>query len=94
MLNWYRATPIVVPQPGEVVDMAAVPNLDPAQLRVRMPHLVIWGMDDQALLPVTRAALADYCDDLSVREIGGADHWIVHQKTAAVTSLIRDFLAT
>ncbi len=55
-------------------------KLDPAQLRVRMPHLVIWGMDDRALLPVSRATLADYCDDLSVREIEGADHWVVHQQ--------------
>ena len=57
MLNWYRATPLVVPKPGETVDPASVPKLDPAQLRVRMPHLVIWGMDDRALLPVTRATL-------------------------------------
>ena len=46
-----------------------------------MPHLVIWGMDDRALLPVTRATLPDYCDDLTVREIAGADHWVVHQRT-------------
>jgi pimeloyl-ACP methyl ester carboxylesterase len=92
MLNWYRATPLVVPKPGETVDPATLPKLDPAQLRVRMPHLVIWGMDDRALLPVTRATLADYCDDLTVREIPGADHWVVHQKTSEVIGHIRDFL--
>jgi pimeloyl-ACP methyl ester carboxylesterase len=92
MLNWYRATPLVVPKPGETVDPATLPKLDPGQLRVRMPHLVIWGMDDQALLPVTRATLADYCDDLTVREIPGADHWVVHQKTAEVIGHIREFL--
>jgi len=41
MLNWYRASPLLVPQPGEAVDPAKVMKLDPAQLRVRMPHLVI-----------------------------------------------------
>jgi pimeloyl-ACP methyl ester carboxylesterase len=92
MLNWYRATPIVVPRPGETVDPATLPKLDPAQLRVRMPHLVIWGMDDRALLPITRATLADYCDDLTVAEIPGADHWVVHQKTDEVIDHIRDFL--
>jgi pimeloyl-ACP methyl ester carboxylesterase len=92
MLNWYRATPLVVPKEGETVDPAKVPKLDPAQLRVRMPHLVIWGMDDKALLPVARATLADYCDDLTVREIAGADHWVVHQKSDEVIGLIRDFL--
>ena len=83
---------LVVPKEGETVDPAKVPKLDPAQLRVRMPHLVIWGMDDRALLPVSRATLPDYCDDLTVREIPGADHWIVHQKTDEVIDHIRGFL--
>jgi epoxide hydrolase 4 len=93
MLNWYRATPLVVPQPGEAVDPTKVLKLEPAQLRVRMPHLLIWGMGDRALLPVTRATLPSYCDDLTVREIENADHWIVHQRTDEVIDLIRDFLA-
>lgn len=93
MLNWYRASPLVVPRAGEKVDPATVMKLDPAQFRVRMPHLVIWGMDDRALLPVSRATLGDYCDDLAVREVTGADHWVVHQKTEAVIGHLRDFLA-
>jgi pimeloyl-ACP methyl ester carboxylesterase len=92
MLNWYRASPLVVPHPGEAVDPAKVMKLDPAQLRIRMPHLVIWGMDDRALLPVSRATLADYCDDLTVREIAGADHWVVHQRIDEVIGHLRDFL--
>jgi pimeloyl-ACP methyl ester carboxylesterase len=92
MLNWYRASPLLVPKPGEAVDPAAAIRLDPAQFRVRMPHLVVWGMDDPALLPVTRATLPDYCDDLTVREIAGADHWVVQQRTDEVVALIRDFL--
>jgi pimeloyl-ACP methyl ester carboxylesterase len=92
MLNWYRATPLVVPREGEAVDPAKAPKLDPAQLRVRMQHLLIWGMGDRALLPVSRASLADYCDDLTVREISGADHWVVHQRTNEVIGHIRAFL--
>ncbi len=92
MLNWYRASPLLVPKEGEVVDASRVMKLDPAQLRVRMPHLVIWGMDDRALLPVSRAALAAYCDDLRVREIAGADHWVVHQRTDEVIGLLGAFL--
>jgi pimeloyl-ACP methyl ester carboxylesterase len=92
MLNWYRASPLLVPHPGEAVDPAKVMQLDPARLRVRMPHLVIWGMDDRALLPVSRATLPDYCDDLAVREIEGADHWVVHQRTTEVIGHLRDFL--
>lgn len=92
MLNWYRATPLVVPKAGETVDPATLPKLDSAQLRVRMPHLVIWGMGDKALLPESRATLGDYCDDLTVVEIEGADHWVVHQKTAEVIGHLSRFL--
>jgi pimeloyl-ACP methyl ester carboxylesterase len=92
MLNWYRATPLLVPKVGETVDVGALARLDPATLRVRMPHLLIWGLEDTALLPVSWARLPHYCDDLVVREIGDADHWLVHQKTAEVTRLIGAFL--
>jgi len=94
MLNWYRASPLLVPAPGEAVDPAKVVKLDPAQLRIRMPHLVIWGMDDRALPPSARATLADYCDNLTVHEIAGADHWVVHQRPADVVAHLKAFLET
>jgi epoxide hydrolase 4 len=93
MLNWYRASPLVVPKIGEAVDMTKVPRLDPAQLRVRMPHLLIWGMQDRALLTVTRGTLQDYCDHpVVVREVAGADHWVVHQRGDEVIARLKDFL--
>ena len=92
MLNWYRASPLVVPDLDETVDPAKVIRLDPAQLRIRMPHLVIWGMNDQALPPSSLSTLADYCDDLTVREIAGADHWVVHQKGGEVVGHLKAFL--
>lgn len=92
MLNWYRASPMLVPAVGEAIDSAAVPRLDPVKLRVRMPHLVIWGMDDRALLPVSRAGIESLCDDVRIREIAGADHWVVHQKPAEVIGHIREFV--
>jgi epoxide hydrolase 4 len=93
MLNWYRASPLVVPKSGEAVDMAKVPRLDAAQLRVRMPHLLIWGMSDRALLPVSTSTLQEYCDhQVVVREIEGADHWVVHQRPAEVVAALKDFL--
>jgi pimeloyl-ACP methyl ester carboxylesterase len=94
MLNWYRASPVLVPEPGAAVDPATVPKLDPAALRIRMPHLVIWGMDDKALPASARATLAEYCDDLTVREIAGADHWVVHQKPDEVIGCLKAFLGS
>lgn len=92
MLNWYRATPLLVPRPGEKVPPAALPVLDPAALRVRMPHLLMWGMNDQALLPVSREGLEELCDDFTLREFADADHWIVHQQPEAVIEALHTFL--
>ena len=74
MLNWFRPTPLLVPKVGERVDLGVLPKLDPDRLGVLMPHLLIWGMDDEALLPVSWATPPDYCDDLAIRKIAGADH--------------------
>jgi hypothetical protein len=52
IFNWQRATPLLAPKVGEYVELGALPKLDPDRLRLRMPHLLIWGVDDKALPPV------------------------------------------
>lgn len=90
MVNWYRATPLAVPEPGEPSDR---PVLPPERLRVRMPHLLIWGMGDKALLPEATEGLEAYCDDLTRVEIPDADHWVIHQKPDEVEAILRDWLS-
>jgi pimeloyl-ACP methyl ester carboxylesterase len=90
MLNWYRASPLRVAEPGRPI---ADPHiLTPEAGRVTCPHLVIWGEGDTALLPETLEGLDAYCTDLTIRRVPGADHWICHQKPDAVAALIDDFL--
>ncbi len=91
MVNWYRATPIRVADPGAPLPADELPHLDPARLRVSMPHLLIWGLRDTALLPAATEGLEALCDDLRRVEIEDADHWIIHQKPDEVAALIRDF---
>lgn len=91
MLNWYRATPIVVPAAGQ---SAQVPALSKETYRVRMPHLLIWGLRDTALLPEATRGLERYCDALTRIEIEDADHWIAHQRPDQVAGLIRGWLTT
>lgn len=93
MLNWYRASTIDVPAPGEAFADGDYVPLDPARLRITMPHLVIWGEDDQALLPQTRDGVRALCDDLRVEPVPGADHWLHHQKPARVAALLDAFLS-
>jgi pimeloyl-ACP methyl ester carboxylesterase len=91
MLNWYRASKIEVPKPGE---KASVPLWMKAPLpKLRTPTLVIWGLKDPALLPVQLEGLHDYVADLRIVTDSDASHFIPWEKPELVTSAIRDFLA-
>ena len=92
MLNWYRASPIVVPATDEDAGEAMVLNLPVEALAVRMPHLVIWGEADEALRPACLEGLDRFAPDLTIVRVPGAGHWILHEKPAEVAGAIRGFL--
>lgn len=48
MLNWYRASPMKVADPGEPLADDPLAGLDPERVRVRPPHLLIWGWRHRA----------------------------------------------
>ena len=75
------------------VPITDLPAFDASRLQVRCPHLLIWGQDDTALLPEATEGLEEFCADLTRIEIGGADHWLHHQKPAEVATVIRDWMA-
>jgi len=90
MLNWYRASPLRVAKPGQPI--TDLPEFDVTRLQVTCPHLLIWGAEDTALLPEATEGLEGFAADLTRVEIAGADHWLHHQKPAAVAEAIRDWL--
>lgn len=90
MLNWYRATPIVVPAIEESVDRPQW--IDQPFPRLAMPVLVIWGMRDRALLPVLLEGLDPLIDDLTVVPVPDAGHFVPWEAADAVTAALRDFL--
>ena len=93
MLNWYRATPLVIPRPDDEPKPFPFTEEMLARYRVRMPHLLLWGMQDTALLPEAREGLEEFCDDLTLREIDGASHWLLHERPDEVAEAMRGFLA-
>lgn len=93
MLNWYRATPLKVASPGQPLADEQRIALDPARMRVKPPHLLIWGAGDTALLAEATTGLEALCDDLTRVEIEDADHWLIHQKPDEIAALIRSFCA-
>ena len=91
MLNWYRATKLMVPPPGATVP---VPDfLFRAFPKVHVPTLVVWGMKDPALLPVQLEGLDDLIDDLRLVKLPDAGHFAPWEAGEQVASALRDFLA-
>lgn len=91
MLNWYRASSIVVPAPGE--DMERPAWLDAPFPPITQPTLVIWGMKDFALLPV-QLELDEFVRDLTIVRIEDGGHFVPWEKPEAVTAAMREWLAT
>jgi pimeloyl-ACP methyl ester carboxylesterase len=90
MLNWYRASPMQVPTMSDPV--ASTPFLDRPFPKLTMPVLIIWGMEDAALLPCQLEGLEDHIDDVTVNRVAGAGHFVTWEAPDAVSSAIRGWL--
>jgi pimeloyl-ACP methyl ester carboxylesterase len=81
MVNWYRAAPHKAGATGSL-------PLTPIQI----PTLVIWGEEDDLLLPVLLDGLEEEVRDLTICRVAGAGHGIVRQQPGTVASLVRQFM--
>ncbi len=91
MLNWYRASPMQVPAPD--APAVSTPFLDAAFPKLTMPVLVIWGMQDEALLPCQLDGLDTHIADLTIIRVAEAGHFIPWEQPEAVTKAMRGWLA-
>ena len=90
MLNWYRASMIVVPEPGAEAAMPAW--VDAPFPKVRIPTCVIWGMDDSALLPLQLDGLDALVDNLRIVKLPGVGHFAPWLAPEAVAEALGVFL--
>lgn len=92
--NLYRASPLRPPRPGPPHNdpAAAAVTLDPGRLKVLLPTLVVWALDDIALPPALIDGLDDYIPDMQLQQIPGASHWIVHEQPERVMACLQSFL--
>lgn len=91
MLNWYRASNILVPTPGEEAERPTW--IDAPFPPVTQPTLVIWGLQDKALLPVQLEGLDALVPKLSVATVPEAGHFIPWEAPDVVNATIRDWLS-
>jgi pimeloyl-ACP methyl ester carboxylesterase len=91
MLNWYRASALVVPPPGITVPLPDI--LLHLSKSIRIPTLVVWGMADTALLPVQLEGLPEVVDDLTVVRLPGVGHFAPWEAPDQVAGALAPFLA-
>lgn len=90
MLNWYRASPLIVPPPGVT---APIPDwVLGAFPTVHIPTLVIWGMRDPALLPLQLDGLDRLVDQLTVVRLLEAGHFAPWEAPHPVAEALGNFL--
>lgn len=87
--NLYRVTPLKPAMPGQPA--AEFPPIPRERLTVDAPTLVLWALDDTALLPGLLEGLEDYVPKLEIEKVPGATHWIVHEQPQFVAARIEAF---
>ena len=91
-LNYYRVTPL---RPAHANDPGAMAvQMPPQAFTVTVPTLLLWAMNDAALLPSLLDGLDAWVPHLNVERIDGATHWVVHERPALVAECISRHLAT
>lgn len=90
MFNWYRASPTDVPAMDEVIETTEfLQKLFPTYPN---PTLIVWGLNDPALLPCQLDGIEDYVADVTIVRIADAGHFSPWESPDAVTGAMRDWL--
>lgn len=88
--NYYRASPLRPPREGDPA--AQTITLPESMLHINVPTLVLWGMNDPALLPGLLQGLEQWIPQLQVQRHATASHWILHEDPAWVRDQLQPFL--
>jgi pimeloyl-ACP methyl ester carboxylesterase len=78
MINWYRA-------------LFRRQN-EPPREQVDVPTLVVWGENDQALVPRMAEESVQYCSDGRLERFPDATHWVPHEYHDRVAALLVEHL--
>jgi len=79
MINWYRAAARYLPKLLK-------------DGHVKVPTLMLWGMQDVALSHRMARLSMDYCDDGKLVFFEDATHWVQHDEAGSVAALLIDFI--
>jgi pimeloyl-ACP methyl ester carboxylesterase len=78
MVNWYRAS-------------LQTRNTAPASFRITMPILVLWGVNDIAIIPEQAEQSMAYCDQGRLVRFEEATHWLQHEEAERINPMMAEF---
>ncbi len=78
MVNWYRAA-------------IQAPSKPPADFRIKMPTLVLWGVNDVAIIPEQADDTMAFLDNGRLVKFENCSHWIEHEEAPAINPMIDEF---
>ena len=92
-LNYYRASPLK-PDPSGIPHTGDIQKLDlPNEMfRIKVPTLLIWGMQDVALLPSLNEGLETFIPKLKYVKVENGSHWVVHEHPEVIQREIAAYL--
>ena len=91
MINWYRAMKIKAPA-KDSTSSNEQQAFDPSSLVVKVPTLVLWGLQDTALLPGCIDGLDTFVTNLTMETREDCGHWIVHEQPQWCIERIKNWL--
>lgn len=89
--HYYGASPLFPPAPDAPDHLASV-HLPDAALRVDVPTLVLWGMNDPALRPGLLDGLENWVPRLQIQHLRNTSHWVLHERPARVIDELEHFV--
>lgn len=89
-VNWYRASPLYPPTRDDLGAMKL--QLNPDDFIVRVPTLVIWGMEDTALPAGLIEGLASFIPNGEIVRLAKASHWLIHEFSEQIEREIKRYL--
>ncbi len=91
MINWYRAMKIKAPA-KDPTNTHERQTFDPSSLVVEVPTLVLWGLQDTALLPGCIKGLDEFVTNLTLETRNDCGHWIAHEQPEWCIQKIKNWL--
>ena len=95
MLNYYRALKLDMNE-DKIPDWASfslVPEMDIFTQKIQVPTLVIWGEQDEALVPENLVGLDQFVESLQIQRLPECGHFLVNEQPDQINKRLEKFLA-